>query len=68
MAEVKIQIRNNGPYRVTGPIDIIDAEGNPYNIPAGQWVSLCRCGQSSNKPFCDATHQKVSFNAPSKAR
>lgn len=75
MADVKIQVRQNGPLRVIGPIELIDMEGNAYNIPEGQWVSLCRCGASSNKPFCDGMHSKAerevsagTFNAPSKAR
>ena len=75
MADVKIQIRNNGPYRVTGPIEITDMEGKAYSIPEGQWVSLCRCGASANKPFCDGMHSKAErkadagvFNGPSKAK
>jgi len=68
MADVKIQIRNNGPYRVTGPIELIDMEGKTYTIPQGQWVSLCRCGNSTNKPFCDGTHGTVGFDAPSQAK
>lgn len=58
MAEVKIQVRENGPFRVTGPFELIDMEGKVYTIPQGQWVSLCRCGASANKPFCDGTHNK----------
>ncbi len=67
MADVKIEIRANGPLRVTGPIDLVDTEGNPYTIPEGQWVSLCRCGLSSNKPFCDTSHRDGGFEAPSQA-
>ena len=65
MADVKIELRANGPYRVTGPIDLTDQQGNPFTIPEGQWVSLCRCGSSSNKPFCDGTHRDAGFEAPS---
>ena len=67
MPDVKIEIRGNGPYRVTGPIDLVDTEGNSYTIPEGQWVSLCRCGQSGNKPFCDSSHRDAGFEAPSQA-
>ena len=67
MADVKIEIRNNGPLRVTGPVDLVDTEGNPYTIPEGQWVSLCRCGLSSTKPFCDTSHRDAGFEAPSQA-
>ncbi len=67
MADIKIEIRANGPYRVTGPIDLVDTEGNPYTIPEGQWVSLCRCGLSSKKPFCDTSHRDAGFEGPSQA-
>ena len=68
MAEVKIEVRENGPNRISGPIDIVDQDGNEYAVPEGQWVALCRCGQSSNKPFCDGTHLHCGFEAESKAR
>ena len=50
MADVRIEVRANGPNRVTGPIEIVDQDGKAFQIPEGQWVSLCRCGASSNKP------------------
>lgn len=68
MADVRIEIRANGPNRVTGPIEIVDQSGNSYTIPEGQWVSLCRCGSSANKPFCDGGHRDAGFEAPSEAR
>ena len=68
MADVNIEIRENGPLRVTGPITITDKDGNGYNIPEGQWVSMCRCGLSENKPFCDAAHRDQGFQAESVAK
>lgn len=68
MAEVRIEVRENGPNRVTGPIEIVDQDGNSYTVPEGRWVSFCRCGESSNKPFCDGTHLHSGFEAESKAR
>ena len=60
MADVKIQALKNGPYLVNGTIEIVDGEGKA--IPsAKQPAALCRCGQSSSKPFCDGTHRKVNF-------
>jgi CDGSH-type Zn-finger protein len=50
-----IKVRDNGPYVVSGPVKLIDAEGNEFETKAT--FSLCRCGQSSNKPFCDGTHK-----------
>ena len=58
-----IQVRENGPYKVTGPVTIVDAEGREFLLPEGSAVALCRCGHSSNKPFCDATHRQVGFVA-----
>jgi 3-phenylpropionate/trans-cinnamate dioxygenase ferredoxin subunit len=71
MAEVKITARKNGPYRVEAPIgsvELVDADGNPYDLSArvkeGKTAfSLCRCGVSVTKPFCDGTHSKTGFQA-----
>ena len=68
MADTKIEIRENGPLRVTGPIDIVDQAGNAYTLPEGQWVSFCRCGNSNNKPFCDTSHRDAGFEAESAAK
>lgn len=62
MASVKIKVCNNGPYEVTGPVDLVDFEGASYTR-AEEPVYLCRCGRSANKPFCDGTHKKVGFQA-----
>ncbi len=64
MSDVTIRCRENGPLVVEGPIKIIDHLGNAFTIPANKpAVALCRCGQSTNRPFCDGTHKKVSFCA-----
>jgi CDGSH-type Zn-finger protein len=71
MAEVKISIRPNGPYRVEAPegaIELVDANGNAYDLTAklkeGRLAfSLCRCGASTTKPYCDGTHSKIGFQA-----
>lgn len=61
--EVVIKVLNNGPYRVEGPVRIVDADGNEFDISAKARVSLCRCGGSTTKPFCDGTHSKTGFQA-----
>jgi CDGSH-type Zn-finger protein len=63
MAECTIQIRPNGPYRLTGPARITDPQGNETVIAEGSAVSLCRCGASVNKPYCDGTHSRIGFQA-----
>ena len=59
--EVTILVRRNGPYRVYGPARLIDNDGNEFEIPPGDWFTLCRCGESDNKPFCDSTHKNIDF-------
>ncbi|MGI8972701.1 MAG: CDGSH iron-sulfur domain-containing protein [Gaiella sp.] len=63
MSEVTIVVRENGPYKVTGPITILDPDGRTFEVPAGSAVALCRCGRSANKPFCDASHRTAEFVA-----
>jgi len=65
MADVKIEVRKNGPYIVTGPVELKDADGNGY--PVENRMALCRCGASTEKPFCDGTHSKIGFQAAEKA-
>jgi CDGSH-type Zn-finger protein len=64
---VTITVRNNGPYRVEGPVRLVDADGNEYTLPAGKAFSLCRCGASTKKPFCDGTHSRMGFDAAERA-
>ena len=66
MAQVRITVRNNGPYRVEAPegtIELVDADGKAYDLTGKPAFSLCRCGASVNKPFCDGTHSKMGFQA-----
>src|SRR5437763_2952285 len=63
MADVTITVRRNGPFRVEGPIRLVDADGNEYDLTGKPAISLCRCGGSVNKPFCDGTHSKIGFQA-----
>lgn len=70
----KIKVTKNGPYLVSGdiPLDkaliIGDAEGTPTGWEFGEKYpdqanySLCRCGSSGHKPFCDSSHVQVNFN------
>ncbi|MGA2696490.1 MAG: CDGSH iron-sulfur domain-containing protein [Terriglobales bacterium] len=64
MASIKITVKKNGPFRVEGPegaIELVDADGNTYDLTGKPAFSLCRCGGSTNKPFCDGTHSKIGF-------
>jgi CDGSH-type Zn-finger protein len=54
---MKITVRNNGSLKVEGEaIEIVDQEGRPYGLGGRSVISLCRCGQSQKKPFCDGSH------------
>jgi CDGSH-type Zn-finger protein len=65
MAEVTIDATLNGPFLVTGPIELRDTDGNVVPTKGKAW--LCRCGASTKKPFCDGTHSKVGFQAAARA-
>jgi CDGSH-type Zn-finger protein len=53
---------------VQGPIKVVDHLGNAFVLPTGkETIALCRCGQSSNKPFCDGSHRFCGFQAPETA-
>jgi CDGSH-type Zn-finger protein len=56
MPAVKITVRPNGPFRVEGPISLVDVNGQEWDLTGKPAISLCRCGLSSKRPFCDGTH------------
>lgn len=58
---VQIKVNDNGSLRVSGDIELVDGEGNAYDTK--RIFSLCRCGHSSTKPFCDGTHKKIGFES-----
>jgi CDGSH-type Zn-finger protein len=63
---VEIKVRDDGPYKVTGPIRLIDVDGNAWTLDEGPIV-LCRCGRSNTKPFCDGTHRSSGFESCARA-
>ena len=66
MADVKITIKPNGPYRVEAPegaVQLVDVNGNQFHLQGKTAFSLCRCGASVNKPFCDGAHSRIGFQA-----
>ena len=72
MTKTKITVNNNGSLKVDGDFEIVDSQGNVYGLEGRTVVSLCRCGRSASKPFCDASHkgnfehQAVAFDLPPK--
>jgi CDGSH-type Zn-finger protein len=56
---MKITVRDNGSLKVEGPgIELVDQEGRAFGLGGRTLISLCRCGQSQNKPFCDGSHNQ----------
>ena len=53
----------NGSLRVEGEFEIVDADGRPFGLAGRERVSLCRCGHSANKPFCDGSHKQSDFDS-----
>jgi CDGSH-type Zn-finger protein len=65
---VEIKVRDDGPYKVTGPVRLVDVEGNAWELAPGEALVLCRCGQSRDKPFCDASHREAGFDSCERVR
>lgn len=59
---VKVTVNNNGSIRIEGEEFVLqDADGNMYDLGGRSRISLCRCGMSEDKPFCDGTHKRNGF-------
>ena len=72
MAKTRITPNSNGSLRIEGDFEIVDKDGNVYGLGGREVVSICRCGLSNNKPFCDGSHkghfehEAIAFDLPSK--
>ena len=56
---MKITVRNNGSLKVEGEgFELVDQEGRPFGLGGRSVISLCRCGKSQSKPFCDGSHNQ----------
>jgi 3-phenylpropionate/trans-cinnamate dioxygenase ferredoxin subunit len=65
MDRITITVRNNGSLFISGDdmakVRLVDHEGNEISTEGRKALSLCRCGASTKKPFCDGTHSKIGF-------
>lgn len=68
MAATKITVKSDGSIRVEGDFEIVDPQGVAFGLAGRTAVSLCRCGHSADKPFCDGSHKRVGFQDQVKAR
>ena len=59
--KITMRVKPNGSIRVTGTVDFVDADGNVLDTKSD--FSLCRCGHSKEKPFCDGSHKAAEFVA-----
>ena len=64
----KITVQNHGPIRIEGEFEICDPTGAAFGLAGRTAISLCRCGHSENKPFCDGSHKRMSFSSEIAAR
>jgi CDGSH-type Zn-finger protein len=67
MGATKITIRTDGPIRVEGEFVLVDAEGREFGLAGRTAISLCRCGHSQSKPFCDGSHRTAAFRHQAEA-
>jgi CDGSH-type Zn-finger protein len=58
---IKMRVKANGSIRVTGTVDFVDEDGNVVESKTD--FSLCRCGHSKEKPYCDGSHKAAGFEA-----
>ena len=72
MASTKIIVNDNGSLKISGDFEIVDKTGAIYDLGGREQISVCRCGLSQNKPFCDGSHKNhfehnaVAFALPPK--
>jgi CDGSH-type Zn-finger protein len=64
----KITAISNGPIRIEGEFEICDPTGAAFGLAGRTVISLCRCGHSENKPFCDGSHNRMGFSHTVEAR
>lgn len=64
----KITVNINGPLRLEGEFALCDASGKEFGLSGRTVISLCRCGLSANKPFCDGSHARQGFESNCEAR
>lgn len=57
MASTKIIVKSNGSLKIEGDFEMVDIDGNVYGLAGRERISICRCGLSQNKPFCDGSHK-----------
>ena len=57
-----IKLQKNGPIIIDGEFQLVDADGKDWDAQGRMKITLCRCGHSKQKPFCDGSHKKMEFS------
>ena len=65
---VEVILNNDGSIKISGDFVIKDSSGKEFGLGGRNVISLCRCGHSNNKPFCDGSHARVGFDSKIEAR
>ncbi len=69
---MKVTVKDRGPLRLElgdgETIELLDARGQAFGLGGRRALSLCRCGHSANKPFCDGAHNAAGFDSACEAR
>ena len=69
---ITITVRENGSFFIAGDdmpkVRLVDHTGAEISTEGRKALSLCRCGASAKKPFCDGTHSKIGFRGAEAAR
>jgi CDGSH-type Zn-finger protein len=63
MPATKITVRNDGPLLIEGDMEVLDPTGKVFGLAGRTAISLCRCGHSEKKPFCDGAHKRQGFQS-----
>jgi CDGSH-type Zn-finger protein len=63
----KLTVNANGPLKVEGEFELVDATGQAWDIAGKPAVFICRCGRTQKTPFCDGSHRTAGFVSPSVA-
>ena len=70
MPKTRITVKDDGSLKIEGDFEIVDKNAVTYHLGGREIVSLCRCGLSKTKPFCDGAHKghfehdAVAFDLP----
>lgn len=64
----RVVVNPNGPIRLEGDFTLVDVDGTSYGLGGRPMISLCRCGHSASKPFCDGSHAREGFRDAAVAR